>query len=168
MVIPTHRVVPPSPAISPGNNLADTPTGVSPQQFLIQSSSSKLIIAWAFPILASLLGCRVKSAYSKWPSLYFPWSTHDPWRQGHYVVSKFCRTKQWVYQTRDKRPNPRKATLEHRHDCVRHMGRDSPELSCAEREHPSKADASLQGPATLCRVSTVKETCYSFLYPTDL
>lgn len=110
MVIPTHRVIPPSSAISPGNNLADTPTGVSPQQFLIQSSSSKLIIALAFPILASLLGRRVKSAYSKWPSLYFPWSTHDPWRQGHYVVSKFCRTKQWVYQTRDKRPNPRKAT----------------------------------------------------------
>ena len=48
-----------------GSALPDTPTGVSPQQFLIQSSSSKLIIAWAFPILASLLGCRVKSAYSK-------------------------------------------------------------------------------------------------------
>lgn len=38
----------------------------------------------------------------------------------------------------------------HRHECGRHMGRVSPELSGAETEHPSRAGASLQGSAALC------------------
>lgn len=57
--------------------------------------------------------------------------------QGHdtqLMESHVCLSGQWPY----------------RHECGRHMGRVSPELSGAETEHPSRAGASLQGSAALC------------------